>query len=112
MKIVLRDGTEKEIINFASNSFVVHCEDQQDFFSVWEHMTDDNLARVRVENDGDVVMDMQNLVLDGTQATKNSNGTFTCYFYYHGQEYLQNDSLSEEDMQYAQAGRILLGEEE
>ena len=112
MKIILRDGTEIGIINFASNTFVVHSDDRQGFISVWEQMTSDNLARVRVEDDGNTIMDMESLILDGTQTTMNIDGTFTCYFYFHGQEYVHEQGMSEEDMEYAQAGRILLGEEE
>ena len=110
MKLVLRDGSEIELVNFTSNSFIVLCENQEEFNTLWSKMTAENLSRVHITNDSIVIVTLENLIFDGIQATYNTNRTITGYIYFHGQEYVP-DEMSEEDREYAEAGKILLGEE-
>lgn len=110
MKLVLKDSSEIELVNFTSNSFIFLCGNQQEFNTIWSKMTPENLSRVHITNDGVTILTLENLTSDGVQATYNVNKTITGYFYFHGQEYVQ-DELSEEDREYAAVGRILLGEE-
>ena len=85
MKLVLRDGSEIELVNFTSNSFIVLCENQQEFNMLWSKMTLENLSRVHITDDSVAILILENLVFDGVQATYNTNRTLTGYFYFHGQ---------------------------
>lgn len=110
MKLVLRDGSEIELVNFTSNSFIVLCENQEEFNTLWSKMTAENLSRVHITDDNVTILILENLVFDGVQATYNTNRTITGYFYFHGQTYV-SDTMSDEDREYAEVGKILLGEE-
>lgn len=110
MKLVLRDSSEIELVNYTSNSFIILCTDEQEFYTIWRKMTPENLSRVHITDGSIAIVTLENLIFDGIQATYNTNRTITGYIYFHGQEYAP-DEMSEEDREYAEAGKILLGEE-
>lgn len=110
MKLILRDGSEIELANFTSNSFIFLCADEQEFYNIWNKMTPENLSRVKITDDSVAVLTLENLIFDSIQATYNINRTITGYIYFHGQEYVP-DNMSEQDREYAEVGKILLGEE-
>jgi len=110
MKLILKDGSDVEIVQYTSNSFVVACADKEEFDLIWDRMTTENLSRVDVKDGDATVVSLENIMFDGVQAIYNTDRTITGYIYFHGQEYV-TPALSEEDMEYAEVGRILLGEE-
>ena len=54
---------------------------------------------------------MRYLILDGTQAVLSTTGTIMGLFYFHGAEYTPVTPEDQEDAEYIQAAKILLGEE-
>lgn len=110
MKLVLKDNSEIELIQYTSNAFVVLCADEEAFYSIWGKMTPENLSRVHIDDNGTTALILENIIFDGIQATYNNNRSITGYIYFHGQEYVLNE-VSEQDREYIEAGKILLGEE-
>lgn len=110
MKLILKDGSDVEIVQYTSNSFVVACADKEEFDLIWDRMTPENLSKVRIDDGGITALNLENIIFDGVQATYNTDRTITGYIYFHGQEYVTHE-LSEEDMEYIKVGKIMLGEE-
>ena len=52
MKLVLKDNSEIELIQYTSNAFVVLCADEEAFYSIWDKMTPENLSRVHIDDNG------------------------------------------------------------
>lgn len=111
-KITLRDGTEYQLADGdVGSKFSIICPDKQTFYSVWESMTNENLSEVTVTIDGTAMTIMRYLILDGTQTVFSTTGTIMGLFYFHGAEYNPVTPEDQEDAEYVQAAKILLGEE-
>lgn len=111
-KIKLRDGTEYQLADGdVGSKFSIICPDKQTFYSIWESMTNENLSEVTVTVDGTAMIVMRYLILDGTQAVFSTIGTIMGLFYFHGAEYTPVTPEDQEDAEYIQAAKILLGEE-
>ena len=109
MKLIFNDNSELEISNYTSGAFIIQCNNKNEFFDIWSNkMTNENLSKVQITDGVAPILNMENLTFDGAQVVCNTDSTYTCYFYFHGQNYI---TISEEDMEYAEVGRILLGEE-
>lgn len=105
MKLILNDGTEYLIDDFNSNSFVMSCATASEAFVIYNTFTSgDNLSGVSVESDGTTVLASEHLISDGMQIAPTPTG-FRLILYYHGAAAVSADS------EYAQIGRILMGEE-
>lgn len=105
LKMILADESEIVIVEAGVTKHIVMlCADQAAFDAVWEKMTEENLASVRVEEDGVTVYQLVNVRLSGTQTLNNEDGTITGHFYLVDGEFVQDE--------YAEAGRILIGDEE
>lgn len=106
LQLVLKDGTAIDIMESGlSGHIVMQCADSEEFNSVWEKLTPEAVREFTIVRDGEVVQSMANVALSGTQTVTNPDGTLTCHFYLNG------DIVSESN-EYAEAGRILMGEEE
>lgn len=107
LKLVLNDGTNIELAEagYNVNHCVVNCNDREEFQSVWNKLTPENLTEVQLTDNGNTVQIITGLNLNGTQTVANSDGTITGHFYFEGGVVKQND-------EYSEVGKILLGEEE
>lgn len=107
LKLILNDATEIELQEAGlSQHYVVLCSSRTAFQRLWGLMTDENLAEIQIKEDDTVIQTIINSKLAGTQTVNNADGTLTSHFYLTGGEYTQQDA------EYTEAGRILLGEEE
>lgn len=105
LKMILADESEIAIVEAGVTKHIVMlCADQAAFDAVWEKMTDENLSTVRIEDGGTTVYQLDGSRLSGTQTLNNEDGTITGHFYLVGGEFVQDE--------YAEAGRILIGDEE
>ena len=107
LKLILNDSTEIELEEAGlSQHYVVLCSSRTAFQRLWALMTDENLAEIRIAEDDNVIQTIINSKLAGTQTVNNQDGTLTGHFYLTDGEYTQQDA------EYTEAGKILLGEEE
>lgn len=107
LKLILKDGTEIELAEAGlSYHYVVTCTSNSAFQKLWNKMTDENLEKIQITQDGNTIQTIVGSTLNGTQTVTNTDGTITGHFYLSGGEYTQQDA------QYSEAWRILLGEEE
>lgn len=107
LKLILNDGTEIELVEAGlSQHYVVLCSSRTAFQRLWGSMTDENLAEIRITENDETIQTIVNSKLAGTQTVNNPDGTLTGHFYLTGGEYTQQDA------EYTEAGKILLGEEE
>ena len=105
LKMVLYDGTEMEIAEFALPIHVVIlCASKDDALEKWESLTDANLTSVQIQQNGEALFAFRYAGLTGVQYILNADGTVTAHFYMDGER------AETPDAEYAQAGRILLGE--
>lgn len=103
LKLVLRDNTEIELADGSiAKHFTVVCATKEDFVTIWSKLTLENLSEVRLMDGDATICILTNLILIGTQTMDNSDGSITGHFYTDGGEFLTDE--------YAEAGRILLGE--
>lgn len=104
--IQLNDSTIYTLVDTSFGSkFSIDFSDKAAFLEAWDKMTRDNLSKVIVRSGDTIVTTVLNLILDGTQAVYNGDGTVTGHFYFHGGEFAQPDA------EYIEAAKILLGEE-
>lgn len=107
LKMVLQDGTEVDIAEFALPMHaIVQCATKEDALAKWELLTQENLTYVQIQQNGDVLLAFQYAGLSGVQYILNADGTVTAHFYMEGER------ADNPDAEYAQAGKILLGEAE
>lgn len=110
LKLILNDNTEMELADGGFMSqFVILFNSRTAFNTAWSKMTAENLSNVEIQSDGQTVQRLQNIVLDGVQAVYNGDNTITGHFYFHGAEPV--GAKTQEDEEYIQAAKILLGEE-
>lgn len=105
LQLVLKDGTEVELVEAGlSRHFVVSCENEDAFIEIWKSFTPINLAEVEIKEDDATVQMIEGMTLDGVQTVTNEDGSITGHFYCAGGTYSTNE--------YAEAGKLLLGEGE
>ena len=110
LKLILNDNTEMELADGGFMSqFVILFNSRTAFNTAWGKLTPENLSSVIIQLDGQTIQRLQGLTLDGVQAVYNSGGTITGHFYFHGAEPV--GVKTQEDEEYIQAAKILLGEE-
>ena len=104
LSLILNDGTEIELADMTqTDDLIVKCQNKAALMAIWEKMTPENLSRVVVRRDNEVIVVMENLMLLGVQSVINPDFTITAHFYYRG---------STVESEYERAAKILLGEEE
>lgn len=105
MKIVLNDNSEIEVqsVTFEPH-FVVNCENRDKFIEVWDKLTDENLASIKVYNQDTLTAGFNFCRLFGTQTVHNYDGTITAHFY------LEGSPAETVEPEYKEAYRALVGE--
>lgn len=107
LKMVLQDGTELDLKEFALPMHaIIQCATKDDALTKWELLTQENLTYVQIQQNGEVLLAFQYAGLTGVQYILNADGTVTAHFYMDGER------AETPDAEYAQAGKILLGEAE
>lgn len=110
LKLILNDETELELVDGGfMTQFVILFSSRTAFNTAWGKLTPENLSNVVIQSDGQTIQRLQNLTLDGAQAVYNPDNTITGHFYFHGADPV--GMKTEEDEEYIQAAKILLGEE-
>lgn len=105
LQMVLKDGETIDLVEAGlTKHYVVKCDTEDDFVSLWKKMTPDNLSEVQITEDGAVTHTIEGMTLDGTQTVTNEDGSITGHFYMSGGAYKADE--------YSEAGKILLGESE
>lgn len=105
LKMKLGTGEEIALAEFGHDHIVMLCEDLEEFREKEDKIrTDGALDSVEVTSDGEKIAQITGLQITGAQTVGNTDGTVTGHFYMTGGTY----DLGGE---YAEAGRILLGEE-
>lgn len=117
LKMVLGDGSEIGIVGYALPLAVtVECASMSEMTGIWERLhTEGCMSKVQILRESpDPAEQSRSCVThlgvetDGAQIVENGDGTLVVHFY-------MKDSgvpAALEDDEYAQAARILLGEEE
>ncbi len=110
LKMVLGDGSEIEIVGFALPlSVSVNCAAMTEMVGIWERLHMDTcMSKIEIQRDGAVCGTYFGVGTDGVQVIKNGDGTLTAHFYMQD----SGNGQIEMENEYAQAARILLGEEE
>lgn len=105
LKMVLQDGTEISISEFALPiHVVVQCANKEDALDKWESMAQENLTSVQIQQNNDVLFAFQYAGVTDVQYVLNANGSITAHFYMDG----ERAPLPDEE--YIEAAKILLGE--
>lgn len=109
MNMILKDGTTIPIVDGSyTGAVVLICDTQQAVMDTWAQLTPDALQTVRITQDDDTPLHtLHGVVIDSMQTVPNPDGTYTVHFYMS--ETVTGDVPT--DAEYAQAGKILLGEE-
>ena len=106
LKLILKDQTEIELAEAGlSQHYVVTCTSKTAFQRLWANLTEDNLSEIQIVESGNMIQMILGSTLAGTQTVNNPDGTITGHIYLSGGVYVQQDA------EYSEAGRILLGEE-
>ena len=107
LKMTLGTGEEIDLAEFGHNHLVVLCESLAAFRTVEDKvMAEDALARVEVADNEQTIAAITGMRITGAQTVDNGDGSVTGHFYTTGGTYELGVG------EYAEAGRILLGEEE
>jgi hypothetical protein len=94
-----------EAAEFAHEHIVITCESLEDFRTIEDMMNEDGaLDKVEATAGGQTIATITGMQMAGAQTVANTDGSVTGHIYTRGGTY-------ELDGEYAQAGRILLGEE-
>lgn len=106
LKMILNDGTEIELNESSGTTHaVVSCATREDFIDAWDALiAEGNLEEVRYVSGDDELYTIANMRLSGTQAVYNGDGSITGHFYFISGTVVRDD--------FAEAGRILMGEED
>ena len=106
VKMMLGTGEEIALTEFGHNHLVLLCEDISAFRAVEDKLhAQGALESVQITTRGEVIADITGMEIAGTQTMVNSDGSITGHIYTQGSTYVLDGG------EYAQAGRILLGEE-
>lgn len=106
MKIVLANKVEIGIDEFGFPPHaVVNCKDKAEAVTIWEKFTEDGLVMMQVMQGGEILAAYQYAVLSGVQVVLLEDGSAVAHFYFTGEKV-------NPDAEYAEAGRIMLGEQE
>ncbi len=110
LKMVLGDGSGIEIVGFALPlSVTVNCESMAEMAEIWERLhMGTSMSKIEILRDSVVCGTYFDVKIDGVQVIKNGDDTLTAHFYMRD----SGSSQTEMENEYAQAARILLGEEE
>lgn len=104
-KIKLNSGKTFDASEFAHEHIVVECVDLEEFRSIEDMMSEDGaLETVEAEADGQTIATITGMQISGAQTVANTDGSVTGHIYTKGGTY-------ELGGEYAQAAKILLGEE-
>lgn len=107
LKMVLSDGSQIDIAEFGLPMHaIVICADDAEMQTVWAQLTPDKLSSMEIQENGETVFTFSSVTLDGLQCIMNGDGSVTAHFYMSG------TNTSAINTEYAEAGKILLGEEE
>lgn len=108
LKLILKDNTEIILAdgNFIQK-FTTICKNKQEINYLWNKMTSENLSDVKIILGENIIQTIKNIVIDGMQIAYNSDQTYTVHFYFYGAEF-----GNEQQKEYIQAAKILLGEEQ
>lgn len=109
LKVMLGDGSEIQIMGFALPlSVTVNCESMAEMAEIWERLhVDASMSKIEILRNGAVCGTYLDVETDGVRVVKNGDGALTVHFYMH-----DSGKQMEIENEYAQAARILLGEEE
>ena len=106
LKMVLHDDTELAMEQFGLPMHAVfQCVDNADMQSKWDLFTPDKLMTMKIKQNDSTIFTFASVTLDGLQCVMNGDGSVTAHFYFAG------TNTSTIDTEYAEAGKILLGEE-
>lgn len=89
-----------------TNKFSTICQTREEVNYLWSKMTPQNTSVCWVKVDGQIIQELTDLKVDGFQVAYNKNGTYAVHFYFYDAKYSKN-----EDSEWAEAAKILLGEE-
>lgn len=104
-QIKLGTGRMFEAAEFAYEHIVITCESLEDFRTIEDMMNEDGaLDKVEATAGGQTIATITGMQMAGAQTVANTDGSVTGHIYTRGGTY-------ELGGEYAQAGRILLGEE-
>lgn len=107
LKMTLGSGEEISLAEFGHNHIVVLCNGLAEFRAIEDKMLEAGaLDSVEVADDDQRIAAITGMRLTGAQTIDNGDGTITGHFYMVGGTYDLDGG------EYAQAGRILLGEGE
>lgn len=110
LKMILSDGAELSLDAFGIPCHaVMTCENRDTLNEVWDLLTEENLRQVFVRHGEDIVYAYKNCAINGVQSIVNGDGTLTVHFYLDG-ERVKEATLTDEDVEYITAAKILLGE--
>lgn len=108
LKMVLNDSIEIAIREFAIPMHaIVECANEDEVMSIWKQLTTENLVKLDITLDGEVMMQYRYAGLNGVQSIINADGTVTAHIYMDGEKV----PLNEEEIEYINAAKILLGED-
>ena len=108
MALKLTLATDEEIVlaEFGHGHVVVLCDDLDAFRGVEDKLhANGALDAVTVTSDGEEIAKITGMQITGAQTVCNNDGSVTGHIYTRGSSYELDGGV------YAQAGRILLGEE-
>lgn len=80
-------------------------ETKEDALTIWDVLTEETLLEIQIQQGDEVVVAYRNCRVRGVQYVMPDDGEVTVHVYLDGTRYDPN-------AEYAEAGRILLGEEE
>jgi len=107
LKLILKDNTEINLVDAGyTRHYVITCADNAAFQAIWDSMTSENLSEIQLFEDDQLLHIIIGSQLNGTQTVTNPDGTITGHFYLSGGHY------KEVEDEYAEVGKILLGEED
>ena len=110
LKMLLNNGTELRLEAFGVPCHcVMLCEDKDVMTEVWDTLTEANLRRVYIQQGDVVIMAFNDCFLNGQQSVVNPDGSLTVHFYLDG---TRDNLVSDDDREYIEAAKILLGEVE
>lgn len=110
LTLILLDGTELSIDSFGYPCHVVmQCADHDEMHGVWAKLTDVNLRRIEIAQGEEKLAAYNDCFLHGQQSVTNPDGTLTVHWYLDG---TRDNLVSDDDREYIEAAKILLGEVE
>lgn len=105
LKLILKDRTEIDLTEAGlSQHYVLKCESFAEFNDIVDTLTEENLSEISLIVGDEVIQTIEGSVLSGTQTVVNPDKSLTCHIYLRDGVYVQQDA------EYSEAGKILLGE--